>query len=336
MAVRRKNYTPFGISVTKHGDKEFLKELSRLGCLPAFYLLEEEAKKGPGKDILDLNRIRYNLKRKFGESYTSKDLIEKKKEIRTLFVINQEIYNLPIRSLIYPSNNKALNTKLAKIPFSKTLIDLEKNLRRDKDFKFHSENFTLHNNKSLCKSLIRLNWFFSYNKVYSSRPDGNKCFSEKFLHDLRKTNSKDEILNLINSKSKSKRKLKRFLDLLPLDNLLEDVLIQFLSCLTDRISELKIILSNNQKVALMRAYEIYNGIKSDIKNKKSVEKLPIYYLYSFEKSKQNMDALDKSFNKGFTRIKHLFFLNPLFKEVFESDDLDELLESLERSYGSYG
>ncbi len=310
----------FGINSQIHGKEDFLTSLAEDFCLPALFLLEDG--KSSKKGISNFN----NVLRKYPEELidrVQKLSIKERKDIASdLFQIYSNISELPIRGLIHPKNMGTLNRKISQISFETPIKTFENQISKQKEFSCESSKgeikFKKRDVRELSLSIIRLNWFFNDKEVFETNSKESP-FSKTCLKFMKATKDVSKTKNfLIGHAKKNKRILKSNIEKIPLENLSHEDFHFLLESLSLNIESLFFSLNEPQLEKLIRNYRLYRNLDYV---KPNWANLPIYFLYSFEPTGSMEKTLRKCQREGFTRLKHLRFLDMPYENLIKNENV---------------
>tara|TARA_S200000501_G_scaffold260624_1_gene244599 strand:- start:1680 stop:2681 length:1002 start_codon:yes stop_codon:yes gene_type:complete len=329
----------YGIDTNRHGNIDFLNSLAKEGCLSAYLVIADRFKaERHNKQIMKMN---YELSKIFsgeiGEYVKNLTQQEKNNQMAKLFTMSSGIDQMPVRSLIHPKNKDTLNKRICKVTYTDKIESLEKHLQNQKEFNYQTSeriiDFTSSNSKMLTQAIIRLNWFLADIKRIPLISPKNP-FSQEFhlaLFRLKSTRSINEFI--IRNLKKDKKIVKKSFNKIPYENMEKKDLIDLLSSFSLNTFGLFELLTDTQTQLIMRNYEIFRSLTNRLD---SWSKAPIHFLYSFEQTTTMNKALQKCERQGFKRLKHLRFLDPIYRNLIENrSDFEKFLNALERNFKNW-
>ena len=327
----------FGINSEKHGKEDFLISLSEDYCLPALFNLRSRRSSTNPKSYITYNNILKNYPEDLRE-YVNNLSDSKKEDIASdLFQIYKNISDLPFGGLIHSENMATLNSKISKISFETPIKTFENKITRARAFSWEVSSgrieFSNKDVKQLSLSIIRLNWFFNEKNIYKSNAY-NSPFSDKCLSWMKSMKDISKLKNfLIGHAKKNKRIVKSSLDRVPFENLTSEDFFYLLESLSPNIENLFISLNKHQIKNLTKIYRLYRSLKL---KKESWSNLPVDYLYRFEATDSILKAIKKCKRQGFTRLKHLRFLDSPFEELLQNKkNLNDFVIALAKNFKNW-
>lgn len=328
----------YGIEAKKILNDSFLENLISEQCISAYLLYKRINKYDPKKtkklDVF-LNNFR-EMEKEIINGLGNADAAALSQKL--LSNLNDEIDSLPIRALSHPMNKNAINLRLKSINWDKTIGQLEKNLKSNKEFKLKNNIFFTQQKNILKRAIVWLNWFV-YDEISNPLRPHKPIFSNQELKDFAKCESSDEIVSIIikNTIKNNKRKIGNCFKRLDIENISSIQLINFLSSLSENSDAVLNLLKNRSKFFKDVRKAIYRNeiIEKEqmVFEKGYTDKLPIYYLSSFAGNISNYEKV--FFKNGFRRISNITFIRSEFSEFFKSKvKTTEILEILKKSFSN--